>query len=85
MIIDVTRELGPAVLVVMSWLLVKVNDPVMTVVVVADAVGRSKSMESAKSMMIFLMFLTHLPSCSGTFLNLVSALHPWRNVCSDIC
>ena len=61
-IVDVTRVLGPAVLVVMSWLLVKVNVPVIVVGVVAVTVGRSKSMGSARSMMIFLMCLTHLLS-----------------------
>ena len=84
-IMDVARVLGPAVLVVMSWLLVKVNVPVIVVGVVADAVGRSKRMASAGSMTIFLMCLTHLLSCLGTSLKLVSALHPWRNVCSDVC
>jgi hypothetical protein len=53
--------------------------------VIADAVGRSKSMGSARSKMIFLMCLTHLLSCLGTFLTLVSALHPGGNVCSDVC
>src|SRR3989449_10509994 len=84
-IMDVTRMLGPAVLVVMSWLLVKVNVPVIVVGVIADAVGRSKSMGSARSKMIFLMCLTHLLSCLDTFLTLVSALHPGGNVCSDVC
>ena len=54
-IVDVTRVLGPIVLVVMSWLLVKVNVPVMEVGIVADAVGRSKIMGIASSMMIFLI------------------------------
>jgi len=84
-IVDVTRVLGPAVLVVMSWLLVKVNVPVIVVSVIADAVGRSKSTGSARSKMIFLMCLTHLLSCLGTFLTLVSALHPGGNVCPDVC
>jgi len=62
-----------------------VNVPVIVVGVIADAVGRSKSMGSARSKMIFLMCLTHLLSCLGTFLTLVSTLHPGGNVCSDVC
>ena len=84
-IMDVTRMLGPAVLVVMSWLLVKVNVPVIMVGAAADAVERSKRIGSARSMTIFLICLTHLLSCLGTFLTLVSALHPWWNVCPDVC
>jgi hypothetical protein len=77
--------LGPAVLVVMSWLLVKANVPVIMVGAAADAVERSKRIGSARSMTIFLICLTHLLSCLGTFLTLVSALHPWWNVCPDVC
>jgi hypothetical protein len=84
-IIDVTRVLGPAVLVVMSLLLVKLNVPVIIAGAAADAVGRRKRNGSARSMTIFFICLTHLLSCLGTFLILVSALHPWRNVCSDVC
>ena len=75
-IVDVTRVLGPAVLVVMSWLVVKVNVPPMEVGIVADTVGRSKSMGIASSTMIFLMCLIHLLSCLTVSLTLVSALHP---------
>lgn len=66
-IIDVTRVLGPAVLVVKSWLLVKENVPVIVVGIVADALGRSKRMGSASSRMIFLICLIHLPFLLGNF------------------
>jgi len=59
-IVDVTRVLGPAVLVVISWLLVNMNVPPTEVGIVADAVGRSKIMEIASSMMTFLICLIHL-------------------------
>jgi hypothetical protein len=75
-IVDVTRVLGPAVLVVMSWLLVKVNVPAMEVGIVADTVGRSKIVGIASSTMIFLICLIHLLSCLAVSLTLVSALHP---------
>ena len=84
-IVDVTRVLGPAVLVAMSWLLVKVNAPVIMAGAAADAVGRSKRNGSVRSMTTFFICLTHLLSCLGTLLSLVSAFHPWRNVCSDVC
>jgi hypothetical protein len=51
----------------------------------ADAVERSKRIGSTRSMTIFLICLTHLLSCLGTFLTLVSALHPRWNVCPDVC
>ncbi len=54
--IAVTNVLGPAVLVLMRWKPVPVNVPLTEVDVVADAVGSSKSMGSAKAKLIFLIF-----------------------------